>query len=105
MDAVTEVEVEVGQVPYNFQLNHGRAIAARGKPATPAGELEIRTGCTGERIGWISLAQATSPALTRLTVPVAPQKGAQDLCMTFTGNGNNPLWTIKSVQLREKAAR
>ena len=105
MDAVTAVEVEVGQVPYNFQLNNGRPIAPRGKPATPAGELEIRAGCKGERIGWISLAQAKSPALTRLTVPVAPQKGAQDLCMTFTGNGNNPLWTIKSVQLREKAAR
>lgn len=103
LDAVTAVEVEVGQVPFNFQLSNGRNVVPRARPATPAGELEIRAGgCQGEPIGRVSLTQVTSPALTRLSVPVSPHKGAQDLCLTFTGEGTDPLWTIKSVQLRER---
>lgn len=103
MDAVTAIDVEVGQVPFNFQLSNGRTVVPRARPATPAGELEIRAGgCTGDRIGWVSLAAVTSPAVTRLTVPVARRTGAQDLCLTFTGDEPDPLWAVKSVQLREE---
>ncbi|WP_235303580.1 beta-N-acetylhexosaminidase [Sphingopyxis sp. MWB1] len=101
MDKVAAIDVEVGQVPFNFQLSNGRNVTPRSAPATPEGELEIRAGgCEGERIGWVPLAQVTSPAVTRLTVPVAPRKGKADLCFTFTGDGPDPLWAIKSVQLK-----
>jgi hexosaminidase len=100
MDGVSRIEVDVGQVPFNFQLNNGHVIAPRATPRTAAGELEIRTGgCQGERIASISLDQVTSPAVTRLSAPISPRSGAHDLCLTFTGRGNNPLWTVAAVQL------
>ncbi|PSJ38999.1 family 20 glycosylhydrolase [Allosphingosinicella deserti] len=103
MDGIARIDVDVGQVPFNFQLNNGREIAGRGTPRTPSGELEIRIdGCEGERIASITLDQVKSPTITRLSAPIAPRTGAHDLCLTFTGRGTNPHWTIASVQLTAK---
>jgi hexosaminidase len=100
LDDVSRIDVDVGQVPFNFQLNNGHVIAPLGTPRTAAGELEIRIdGCRGEVIASVSLDQVKSPAVTQLSAPISARKGAHDLCLTFTGRSNNPLWTIAAVQL------
>ncbi|QAY79686.1 beta-hexosaminidase [Sphingosinicella sp. BN140058] len=100
LESVTRIDVDVGQVPFNFQLNNGRTLAPRPTPRTAAGELEIRIdGCEGERIASIPLEQVKSPTITRLSAPIPANTGAHDLCFTFTGRSNNPHWTIAAVQL------
>jgi hexosaminidase len=101
LDGVTAVELEVGQLPFNFQIGRDIDNIRFRPPATPAGEFEVREGgCDGERIAVLPLAPAVdNPALTRLTAPLPPRRGVADLCFTYTASGPEPIWAIDSVRL------
>lgn len=100
LEGVREIAIEVGQVPFNFQVGQDRDSVRFRPPATPAGEFEVRLGCAGERIAVLPLAPAASnPAVTRLTAPVASRPGTHDLCLTYTAREVDPLWAIASVEL------
>lgn len=101
LDGVTAIEMDVGQMPFNFQLGNRDETQIRFRaPATPAGEVEVRLGCEGERIAVLPLGPATTNlGVTRLRAPIQPRSGTADLCITYTAAGPDPLWGIDSVQL------
>ena len=101
LDGVTAIELDVGQLPFNFQIGRDIERIRFRPPATPAGEFEVRAGgCDGERIAVLPLAPAVAnPMVTRLRAPIAPRRGTADLCFTYTARGPNPLWAIDAVQL------
>lgn len=101
LDGVRRIAIEVGQVPFNFQVGKDRDAIRFRPPATPAGEFEVRAGgCAGERIAVLPLAPAAAnPGVTRLLAPIVPRTGAADLCVTYTARGPDPLWAVTSVQL------
>lgn len=100
MDGVRSIAIEVGQIPFNFQMGHDVDKIHFRTPATAAGEVEIRSGCDGPRLAVLPLAPAVSrPGVTRLTASITPTTGAHDLCITYTAKGVNPLWAIAAVQL------
>jgi hypothetical protein len=97
-----EVVIDVGQIPFNFQISKAERDGIRFRaPATPAGEFEVRAGgCDGERVAVLPLAPArANPGVTRLLAPISPRNGREDLCITYTANGVNPMWAIDRVEL------
>jgi hexosaminidase len=100
MDDVTGIAIDVGQLPFNFQIGDDVDGIHFAPPVTPAGEFEVRDGCDGDRIAMLPLAPAArNPGVTRLSAALPPLKGAHDLCFTYTAHGVNPLWAISAVQL------
>jgi hexosaminidase len=100
LDGIAAIELDVGQLPFNFQIGRDVEQIRFRPPATAEGEFEIRLGCDGERIATLSLAPAAAnPAVTRLRAPIAPRAGSHDLCITYAAQGPNPLWAVDSVQL------
>ncbi|HEX4739471.1 MAG TPA: family 20 glycosylhydrolase [Allosphingosinicella sp.] len=104
MDGVTGIAVDVGQLPFNFQIGDARNHIVFAPPRTPAGEMEVRVdGCTGEPIAVLPLGAAVAnPSVTRLHAPIRPLSGPHDLCFTYTARGPEPLWAIDAVQLETK---
>jgi len=101
LDGVVAIALDVGQLPFNFQIGRDIERIRFRPPATAAGEFEVRAGgCEGERIAVLPLAPAVgNPAVTRLSAPIAPRRGTADLCLTYTARGPNPIWAIDAVQL------
>jgi len=102
LDGVGRVRVDVGQVPYNFQLGRDVAnIVPRPKPERDGGELLVRRdGCQGAMLARIPLPDArTQPGVTSLDAMLHPQTGVHDLCFVFSGEGHDPLWAIERVKL------
>lgn len=102
LSAVTGIVAAVGQVPFNFQIGAALKEIKFPKPATPAGELEVRAGgCEGKRIAVLPLAAAAgNHAVTKLPpASIEPRMGKHDLCFTFTQKGVDPLWVLHSVEL------
>ncbi|RJF86224.1 carbohydrate-binding protein [Sphingomonas cavernae] len=101
LDGVNEIAVDVGQIPFNFQIGKDIEKIVFRPPATPEGEIEVRIdSCEGERIAVLPLAPAASnPALTTLKAKIAPRSGSHDLCFTYTAKGPSPMWAIDAVQL------
>jgi len=100
MDGVTSIAIQVGQLPFNFQIGHDIDTIHFAPPATPDGEFEVRDGCDGQRVATLPLAPAAhNPGVTRLSAKLPPMSGAHDLCFTYTARGPNPLWAIAGVQL------
>lgn len=100
MEGVRSIAISVGQLPFNFQIGRDVDKITFRPPVTPAGEMEVRDGCTGPRLATLPLAPAVhQPGVTRLTAPIAPVTGAHDLCITYTARGVNPLWAVSAVQL------
>lgn len=103
--ASTAIEIDVGSVPYNFQLWHDAKHVVRRKPSTRHGELEIRRGgCSGKP--WLELPLAPAVASTgrttlRANLPVAGKSAdtAADLCFVFTRRDTKTLWVIDQVRL------
>ena len=59
MDGVTSIAIEVGQLPFNFQIGKDRDTIRFAPPRTSAGEMEVRAdGCTGEPMAILPLAPA-----------------------------------------------
>lgn len=101
MEGVTGIALDVGMIPFNFQVGTDiRKIVFR-PPATAEGEFEVRIdGCEGDRIAVLPLAQAAlNPAVTRIHAALAPLRGRRDLCITYTAKGPDPMWALDAVQL------
>lgn len=96
-----QIAIEVGQIPFNFQVGKDIESIRFRPPATPDGEFEVRAGsCEGERIAVLPLAPArANPGVTRLAATLAPRSGNEDLCITYTARGVEPMWAIDSVEL------
>lgn len=96
-----KIAIDVGQVPFNFQVGKDVEQIKFRPPATPDGEFEVRAGsCDGERIAVLPLAPAhANPGVTRLVAPIVRLEGRQDLCITYTANGVNPMWAIDGIEL------
>jgi hexosaminidase len=102
LDGISGVAVDVGQIPYNFQLAHDIAnIVPRPAPSAAHGELMVKLdGCKGATLATIPLAAAIpNPALTMLSASWKPVGGAHDLCFEFATRGIDPLWAIDRVRL------
>ncbi|QHL91230.1 family 20 glycosylhydrolase [Sphingomonas changnyeongensis] len=95
------IAVHVGQLPFNFQVGGDRDTIRFRPPATPAGEIEVRTGsCDGEPVARLPLQPATgNPGVTILTAPLPPLQDKATLCLTYTAWGPDPLWAIEQVRL------
>ncbi|MBL8299892.1 MAG: family 20 glycosylhydrolase [Rhodanobacteraceae bacterium] len=101
----TALEIDVGSVPYNFQLWRDAKNVVLRKPATASGELEIRRGRCGGK-PWLRL--PLKPALgnaERTTLRAElPSRGkgsaaAEDLCFVFTRPDTRTLWVVDQVRL------
>ena len=95
------IAIDVGQVPFNFQVGKDVEGITFRPPATSDGEFEVRApGCDGERIAVLPLGPArANPGVTRLVAPIAPRAGTADLCITYTATGVNPMWAVDGVEL------
>lgn len=96
---VSEIEVAVGQLPFNFQIGKDVEKIRFRPPATPAGELEVRQGsCAGAVVATLPLAPAAkSQGVTVLKGPISGVAG--DLCFTFTQKSVDPMWAVDRVTL------
>ena len=106
LDGVTAIRVDVGQLPFNFQIGDDVQKIVLAPPRTPAGELEVRLdGCGGEPVAILPLVTAVAnPAVTRLEAPL-PGGGRHDLCFTFTRASVDPIWAVGAVELVKGAGR
>lgn len=107
LSKVRSVVAAVGQVPFNFQIGDAVKEIPLPKPATAAGELEVRLGdCKGERIAVLPLAPAAGNyAVTTLPpVEIAAREGKHDLCFMFTRKSLDPIWVVDSIELRSDTA-
>jgi hexosaminidase len=95
------IAIDVGQVPFNFQIGKDIEQIHFRPPATAGGEFQVRApGCDGERIAVLPLAPARSnPGITRLVALISPRSNNEDLCITYTATGVNPMWAIDGVEL------
>ena len=95
------VAIDVGQIPFNFQVGADREKIRFRAPATPMGEFQVRSGgCEGNVIATLPLAPAVNrPGVTRLTASLPEAARAVDLCFTYTAHGVGPLWAIERVTL------
>ena len=98
---VQRIAIDVGQVPFNFQVGKDVENIHFRPPATADGEFEVRApGCGGERIAVLPLAPARmNPGITRLVAPITTHGGREDLCITYTATGVNPMWAVDRVEL------
>ncbi len=100
LSRVAAIEVEVGQVPFNFQIGKDRDAITFRTPRTPSGELEVRQTCDGPLLASLPL----EPAIDRYTTTKLEQvklsgEGVQDLCFTFAQHTLDPLWVVHRVHL------
>jgi len=95
------ITARVGQIPFNFQVGKDRDNIPLRAPATPGGELEVRLGCTGERIAAIPLGDAAkNPALSTVSGRLPATAGKADLCLSFTNKTLDPFWVLDRVTLK-----
>jgi hexosaminidase len=102
LTGVKALEVDVGQVPFNFQIGKDIEKVRFAKARTAEGELEVRAGsCEAAPFASIPLALAArDPGVTTLTVPMpAALSGRQALCFSFAQPRLEPLWGLDRVKL------
>jgi hexosaminidase len=101
LSGVTHIRAAVGDVPFNFQLGAGRDEIELRKPATSAGELEVRTGCEGDLLAVLPLRDAArNRGVTVLSQELSRRTTAStDLCFRFTADQLDPLWAIDWIEL------
>lgn len=99
---VGALRVEVGQLPFNFQIGDARDHIVLREPATRHGELEVRAGeCDGEKLAVLPLAEAQASDATTVLEQALPEgkESKTDLCFLFTAEGLDPMWAIDRVEL------
>jgi hexosaminidase len=105
LDGIAGIAVEVGALPYNYQLSHDIVnVVPRPPRASAHGELRVRLdSCDGAELARLPLdAAAANPALTWLEAPLPPTQGRHDLCLLFSDSGDGALWAISQVALRPR---
>lgn len=107
--ASSAIEVDVGSIPYNFQLWKDARHVLRRKPATASGELQIRRGgCIGKP--WLTLPLNTATGnvgqtTLRALVPAKAKAGVEDLCFVFTRPSTKTLWVVGEIRLVAREAQ
>lgn len=96
------IEVDVANLPYNFQLWHDIKNVKLRPAATAEGELEIRRdGCEGKP--WLTLPLKPaigSNGVTTLRAELPKDDGGvHDLCFVFARPDTKTLWTVGEVRL------
>jgi hexosaminidase len=101
LKGVTAIEIDVGQLPFNFQVGADRDMIRFRAPKSIGGEFEVRVGgCEGRVIAQLPLAPAVrNPGVTRLRALLQGTQGTQDLCVSYTARGPDPLWAIERIRL------
>jgi hexosaminidase len=96
-----QVALDVGQLPFNFQIGRDIDNIRFPAPATPAGEFEVLAGtCEGPRVAVLPLAPAVgNPGITRLVAPLSRRAGNETLCIRYTARGVEPMWALDAVEL------
>jgi hexosaminidase len=107
LDGIAAIGVDVGQLPFNFQIGRDIEKVVTGRPRTPEGELEVRIGgCQAEPAVVVPLkAAAANPAVTTVEAKLPRIAGPQDLCFTFTRPAVDPMWAVAGVRLLPEAPR
>jgi hexosaminidase len=101
LDKGALLTARVTQIPFNFQVGKDREKIPLHPPATPGGELEVRVGCTGEKIAAIPLGDAArNPGLSTIAGRLPARAEKADLCLTFTSKSLDPFWVIERVTLK-----
>ncbi|MBW8809731.1 MAG: family 20 glycosylhydrolase, partial [Lysobacter sp.] len=100
LDGVGRIEVQVGQLPYNFQLWHDTDKIVTRK-AVQGGALEVRLDdCKSAPIARLPLAAAKrSDGITTLSANLPARSGRHDLCFVFASGAHDPLWALDAVTL------
>ncbi|ATC34024.1 beta-hexosaminidase [Caulobacter vibrioides] len=101
LDKGAMLSARVTQIPFNFQVGKDRDKIPLHPPATPGGELEVRLGCSGERIAAIPLGDAArNPGLSTIAGRLPARAEKADLCLTFTSKSLDPFWVVERVTLK-----
>jgi len=97
LDGVTTLRAEVLDLPYNFQFG-GDSVGVELPPTGPV-DLQVRVGgCEGKPVA-AARVEAGADAVKRVDVALPSLRGAQDLCLKFTGDHRRVLWAIDRIQL------
>jgi hexosaminidase len=106
LDGVTRIKVDVGQVPFNFQIGADVEKIPLQQPKSPVGDLEIRLdGCASPPVAVLPLdAAAKNPELTTLEAPLSAS-GRHDLCFIFARASVDPIWAVGAVELVKGAVK
>jgi hexosaminidase len=101
LNDIAQLQISVGQIPYNFQLWHDSDKIVSHASASKREELQVRMDtCAGEILAVLPLTSALAQSgLSRLTANLPVRRGTHDLCLFFTTHGHDPLWAIDAVQL------
>lgn len=102
MTDVAGIEVEVGNLPYNFQIGDLIEKVQLLKPETKDGELVMfENSCeTGKEIGRLPFQPAVKNfATTKLKAALPQVTDATALCFQVAAHHYDPLWAIDRVRL------
>jgi hexosaminidase len=102
LDDIDHIAVNVGSIPFNFQLwKDIKSVVTRKPLKYPAGELQVHLDrCDGDLLAAVALAPALANAgTTQLEVPIGHHAGTHSLCLRFATGKYDPLWAIDWVQL------
>ena len=101
LDGLSQVEVRLGRLPYNFQLGGDQDKAVRRPPHTPYGELQVhRDSCDGPLLVELPMQGGTAAKQPQILMAAfAAQSGSHALCLFVSHRGVDPLWVIDTVQL------
>jgi hexosaminidase len=102
LSSIAAIEVEVGQVPFNFQIGKDRDAIKFATPRTEPGELEIRAECKGPVLAVLPLEPARDrDGVTSLPATKLSGEDNTNLCFTFAQPSLDPLWVVHRVTLHE----
>ncbi|MEO8671286.1 MAG: family 20 glycosylhydrolase [Tahibacter sp.] len=98
---VGAIGIEVGNIPYNFQLWHDADKVVVRPTVSPDGELQIGLDdCNGPPLLRLPLTVArANTGVTGLRGNLPPTTGVHDLCFRFGRPSAETLWAIQAVQL------
>jgi len=101
LDGVRALRVDVGNLPFNFQIGAAKNKITFVEAKSIAGDLVVTLdGCAGPEIARLPLLRAIGAnALTTLEANLPPRTGEHDLCLRFGQPTLDPLWAIDSLEL------
>lgn len=102
LEGVTDIEIDIANLPYNFQIGDLINNVQLLPPQTKDGELVVfEDSCTtGREIARLPLAPAKeSHGVTTLRAPLKAETGTSGLCFHAAAGHYEPLWAIDRVQL------
>jgi hexosaminidase len=102
LSGARRIVAEVGRLPFNFSIGEDINKISFARPATAAGELQVRRdGCKGPVIALVPLEGATATTgVAEVSGPLVPEAGFHDLCMTFIQKGVDPFWVLDRLSLQ-----